>query len=75
MIAFILRAAENKEEIKKEVLDIKKSTAEKQNDMEDIKNIPETEQFTALVMSNIANIQYNQIGNSIPVLHLPNITQ
>ena len=72
----MLRAAEAEEKIKKKILDIKKSIAEKENDMADIKrNILEVEQFTALVKRNIAIVQYNQLGNSIPVPPLPNIGQ
>ena len=68
----LLRTAETEEKAKKEVWTIKKQTAEYELKMAKLQTSTlETENYTALVKRNIAIVQYNQLGNHIPVPPLP----
>ena len=68
----LLRTAEAEENAKKEVWTNKKKTAEYELKMAKLQAAKlETENYTALVKRNIAIVQYNQLGNNVPVPPLP----
>ena len=68
----LLRTALEEEKAKKEVWAIKKRAAEYELRMAQLQTATlETDNYTALVRRNIAIVQYNQLGNNIPVPTLP----
>ena len=68
----LLRTAQDEENAKKDIWTIKKKTAEYELRMAKLQTATlEAENYTALVKRNIAIVQFNQLGNNVPVPPLP----